>query len=752
MRYTMTTFFLTRLVLYMLAFAAPVIHPAVVVPYDRLGWWLWFGVLPLEMVIAFALVPPRVSVRTAALAVALPAAVAIVVAASGIFETLIVLGVVLFATVSTWFIFHTEAYSRVVATFEPFLLVVLYYRLLRFSRASEEIAAAAGPLPQTLLVLIPLTFLVHTLTVYLVLYREPGNRSPRRELAVFGTVALTVVILAALVLPHDYVSHSPITNLLRDDHDYERQSLDQELEGLDELGPESRDEEGALHGGLEGVPSDQWGENGGENGEPDKQYAVMVVASDSGPVYAADAYYSQMHPRDGFHEARDKELNELSNLRLLETWRSRSTDYTRDRTDNETFFLSSRSERYLQYSPTRITPTTLDRRYHPFNYAYSAEASALTRGVGNAHDWSGVSFPDAEQAEELEKYLEVPLSEEDRAVFERHLEQHLGSEILEEQQDGTVAAGRSNPSPSGSGLAYHERVTKILHSFSEFQYEAGYDDDVSIGHMVRFLESDRTGDCVEFSHTTAILARMAGIPSRVVTGYIAAEELQTPSHQRGLASLRERIKPLQDYDLNELYLVTTAHRHAWVQLYLPEHGWVEFETTSYAIPPVGHGDPNQRDVVIPMLQDEPVGAPSPSIPWELVARAAALLVAAAAAGAFGYRHLRELYLTRMAKRPTEQGAEALYRLLLLRSAAHGAALKPRSETAREFAERVPEATEFAQLYTQLRYRTRWSAAEREATHAELRALYYETLRRTRRPGLLSRLRTIFSLRGLRYQW
>ena len=779
MKPTATIFFFARLGLYLLAFSAPIVHPAIVVPYDRLGWWLWFGVLPAEMLLAFISNTPKLSRRAVIASALLPPIAVAIAAASGLGEILTVFAVAAFAYGSTWFIFHTYAYSRVIATFEPFAPAAIYYRLLRFSRASEEIASAAGALPQALLVIIPAVFLVHAVTLYAVMYASPdagpgggsaaasrgssgAHARVRREIAGLGAGAAALILVVALILPHDYVSHSPITNMLRDPRP-ERQSLDEHPDGRDNAGADAAEHETMQHGGLEGVPSNRWGEDGGDGGEPDKQYAVMVVASDSGPVYAADAYYSALHPRHGFHQPREKQLNELSRMRLLETWRGDGTASGRGRETNETFFLSTRSERYLQYAPTRVTPTTHSGRFHPFSYEYTAEASAFTDGVGNAHNWRRLRAPSAETKGSLAEYLEVPLSDEQRRVFEQHLERHLGMRRLADL--GSQDAGASDaspPRPPGAGaldaldaldaLPYHQRIDAILRSFREFQYEAGYDDDVSIAHMVRFLESDRTGDCVEFSHTTAILARLAGIPARVVTGYIAAEELQTPSHRRGLAMIRDRVEPLQAYHPSELYLVTTAHRHAWVQLYLPDYGWVEFETTSHAIPPVGLGDPNLRDVVIPMLEDEPTTTPAPTIPWALLARAAALLLAGGAAAALAYRHLRELYLRRVARAPSARGAEALYRLLLLRLAAGGGVLKGRSETAREFAARVPELHEFAELYERLRYRTRWETAVRAEAHAELWRRYHKALRRALSRGPATRIRSAVSLRGLRYQW
>ena len=47
--------FLTRLLVYATAVAMPLLHPAVTVPYDRAGYLVWFALVPLEMLLAYAL-------------------------------------------------------------------------------------------------------------------------------------------------------------------------------------------------------------------------------------------------------------------------------------------------------------------------------------------------------------------------------------------------------------------------------------------------------------------------------------------------------------------------------------------------------------------------------------------------------------------------------------------------------------------------------------------------------------------------
>jgi len=66
--------FFTRLGLYLLAVCLPFLHPAVAVPYDRIGIIFWFALVPLEMLAAFYLAPPRLSVRTWLLVAAVPVA------------------------------------------------------------------------------------------------------------------------------------------------------------------------------------------------------------------------------------------------------------------------------------------------------------------------------------------------------------------------------------------------------------------------------------------------------------------------------------------------------------------------------------------------------------------------------------------------------------------------------------------------------------------------------------------------------
>jgi hypothetical protein len=290
----------------------------------------------------------------------------------------------------------------------------------------------------------------------------------------------------------------------------------------------------------------------------------------------------------------------------------------------------------------------------------------------------------------------------------------------------------------------------ILEGFSEFQYNIGFTDDVSIDYITRFLFDTKDGDCTEFSNSTAILARMAGIPSRVVTGYLASSGLQTNMHFQGLIALREVIEPLQEYPLEDLFLVTTAHRHSWTQVFMPGYGWIDIETTATALPPAGGLDPNSADIVIPIIEPEDVTDRNFEFPWLLVLQSLLVLGIAGVVGAYAFRYGRLLFLRTVAKGDSVRALRSLYALLLMKLAVEGYPIKPRSRTAQEYAEEHPELHSFAELYTSLRYRERLTGDRRRGEIEKLRGEYRSVIDSAKKNGLPGFFRRVFSLRDLRY--
>jgi transglutaminase-like putative cysteine protease len=114
----------------------------------------------------------------------------------------------------------------------------------------------------------------------------------------------------------------------------------------------------------------------------------------------------------------------------------------------------------------------------------------------------------------------------------------------------------------GTGLGDVEKAEKIVRFFKEqkltYSLKPGPRD---LEHPTdSFLFGSRTGYCVHFAAAFANAARLAGIPSRIVTGYKA-----------------DRSNALGKY-----LVVREADAHAWAELYLRPLGWVRFEPTALA--------------------------------------------------------------------------------------------------------------------------------------------------------------------------
>jgi transglutaminase-like putative cysteine protease len=90
--------------------------------------------------------------------------------------------------------------------------------------------------------------------------------------------------------------------------------------------------------------------------------------------------------------------------------------------------------------------------------------------------------------------------------------------------------------------------------------------------LIRFLTVDRRGYCQQFAFAMAVLARLEGIPARVVVGYTQGSFIG-----------------------NSTWQVKTSDAHAWPELFFPGAGWLRFEPT----PPNTVGLPGQATASAP---------------------------------------------------------------------------------------------------------------------------------------------------------
>ena len=99
-----------------------------------------------------------------------------------------------------------------------------------------------------------------------------------------------------------------------------------------------------------------------------------------------------------------------------------------------------------------------------------------------------------------------------------------------------------------------------LELFRNYEYVPGCTD---LGTSPFQVYLDRRGVCQDFSNLFITLARLLGIPARYVCGY-----LWTGNNTEARA--------------------TSDASHAWVQLYIPDIGWKDFDPTNGVLPQSGH--------------------------------------------------------------------------------------------------------------------------------------------------------------------
>ncbi len=392
----MQILFFTRLFLYIIAFSLPIIHPSIVVPYDRIGWWMWFFLVPGEMFIGFYLAPPRLRVLPWLVSAAGFLLVTTFVISGFSSYTLFAIIAGSSAFLLTVLIFKAGPRGHMLAVIEQFFLGFLYYKLLTFSRSSESAAAASAGLNRVIMVLIVLVFLIHGAVIYRAAFISGKRKRKRNEILMFIAVSAPLILVIILIMPDNFVSHSAVLNLFKPEpkpkpiplRDTEGGAFGGNLQTRNWMdGPWMRDrgsngrrpgdymgEDGRRgdprnsdsfpgQGRLEGISAEDWNSRRAGSGGENKQYAVMVVASTLDRVYAADAYHGRLDQNMGFMLSGvsylESELNELAHMRLLDTWKDKENVPDSMRYPGEVFYLSTIPDRVLAYRPVIIEPTVL---------------------------------------------------------------------------------------------------------------------------------------------------------------------------------------------------------------------------------------------------------------------------------------------------------------------------------------------------------------------------------------------------------
>jgi transglutaminase-like putative cysteine protease len=711
-------YFILRGVFFLLLISLPLIHPAIIVAYDRFWGLSLFAMVPLGMAAGVAFPAKNLSLPTqggvlAAVPIILSMAVLGLPWTFGGFKAapLLSAGIFYLSFGLTWFLYYRK--SLWAGILEPFFMALLTFRLLEYFQGGMELTGSQNLLPSLFFFLTIFLFLGQSLVTTLWIGRDKeGFRRPD-ILAVVGSVVLVLgvsffavqpnSIIYELVQNSNYFKAEPEPFNMEEGELFENEGAQGEMDPADgesELFTQEAE-------GFESMMDD-----------PGKQYPVMLVHADRPTLYLSGEYFGEFDPELGFLYSEDEPLNDYKRRRFVEIYEKPvPKDNFRAPVTYDIYSLFG--EKYLPFSPKEIEPTVFRGEYHPFNYIHKGESYVSFLGPA---DFDQIRELNDQERALMADYLDVSLPEEERQIFQDYLDEVL----------------------SGGEDSLGERLRLILMGYRTFQYQLGFDENMTIRKISDFITQTRTGDCTEFSNATALLARMAGVPSRVVTGYLASPGLQTLAHQQGTYELQQRIPALQDIPLHEIIMVTTSHRHSWTQVWLPEAGWVDLETTSTALPPEGSLDPNNLDLVIPQIQPEREERETFAIPWALLLNFTLLAVGGSILGLYLIVAIKYLALHIMSRGKDQKSAIALYRLLLFELARDGYPVKEPHETAEDYAQRVLGIEDFARQYNRIRYRSAVNPQE----VAELRKRYQFALADTRVPGFWPTVKRFFRIKGL----
>ncbi len=113
------------------------------------------------------------------------------------------------------------------------------------------------------------------------------------------------------------------------------------------------------------------------------------------------------------------------------------------------------------------------------------------------------------------------------------------------------------------GLAGQAMVRRVLTHFNQEEFHYSLDSPLLGRHSVdEFLFDTRTGYCEHYASAFTVMMRMAGIPSRIVTGY-----------QGGWYN-----------EIGKYLLVRQSDAHAWSEIWFPDHGWTRVDPTAAVSP------------------------------------------------------------------------------------------------------------------------------------------------------------------------
>ncbi len=111
---------------------------------------------------------------------------------------------------------------------------------------------------------------------------------------------------------------------------------------------------------------------------------------------------------------------------------------------------------------------------------------------------------------------------------------------------------------TATGTNWFAKTELIVHYLqTNYHYTLDKTDESSDAPLDDFILKKKKGDCKDFGSALAIMTRCIGIPSRLVAGY-------APGNFNPVSGMHE---------------IKVQDRHVWTEVYIPQYGWVPFDST-----------------------------------------------------------------------------------------------------------------------------------------------------------------------------
>jgi hypothetical protein len=157
----------------------------------------------------------------------------------------------------------------------------------------------------------------------------------------------------------------------------------------------------------------------------------------------------------------------------------------------------------------------------------------------------------------------------------------MGDVVSQTAADIVAALPKAQRDPYHVALA----IQDYLYASGGFKYTTDIRGECAGEKLVDCFMRIKKGYCEYFATAMVMMLRAQGIPARYVLGYLPGQQQEDGT-----------------------WRVTRGAAHAWVEVYFPDYGWVEFDPTP------GNTENGQAPTRLPIGDPLPAGSPEPGNP------------------------------------------------------------------------------------------------------------------------------------------